>query len=280
MALARSARGFLRDLRREWKDDHVSDIAGMVTFQGVLAIFPFLLFLVALASVLIDPARAAALVDQLSRVAPPEVAKILGDRLHALSANNRPGLLTVSAVFAIWSASGGVRALIRALNATYGVREGRPAWKVLLLSIGMTLFGAAFALAAALVAIAAPSIANSIGGPIGTVMLWLRLPLAALLAIFLFACLYYFLPDVEHKFKFISPGSVVSVALWLIASWAFSVYVGNFGRYDVIYGALGGVIVMLVWMWISAQALLLGAEINSVIAHRSIRRRLEERPAT
>ncbi|HET9452575.1 MAG TPA: YihY/virulence factor BrkB family protein, partial [Aggregicoccus sp.] len=117
--------------------------------------------------------------------------------------------------------------------------------------------------------VATPALAGWLGEPLGTVVQWLRLPVAGLLMMFLWACLYYFLPDVEQKFKFLTFGSIVGVLLWVIASWGFSKYVANFGSYDANYGALGGVIVMLMWLWISAQVILLGAEINAILEHKS-----------
>ncbi|HEY8205918.1 MAG TPA: YhjD/YihY/BrkB family envelope integrity protein [Myxococcaceae bacterium] len=260
---------FFSALKHEWKTDRVTDVAGMVTFQGLLSVFPFVLFLVTLGGLLIDPADEAKLIDELSRIAPGAVTQILGDRVRSIAQNSSTGLLTVSILLAIWSASGGMAALMRALNTIYGVTESRKWWKTRGIALAMTLFAAVLALVAALIAVATPPIANSIGGPIGTALLWLRLPVAGLLMLFLWACLYYFLPDVEQRFRFITPGSAVGVALWVLASWGFSVYVANFGRYEVVYGALGGVVVMLLWMWISAQVLLLGSEINAVLEHRS-----------
>jgi membrane protein len=260
---------FFVAVKTEWSKDRISDVAGMVTFYGLLALFPFLLFLVALGSLLIDPAQATQLIDQLSRIAPGPVTQILGDRVHSLAETRSTGLLTISALVAIWSASGGISALMRALDTTYGVEERRPWWKTRGIALGMTLAAAALALVAALLAVAAPALARAVGGPLGTVLLWGRLPVAGLMMMFLWACLYYFLPDVEQRFRFITPGSVVGVVLWVLASWGFSVYVANFGKYEVTYGALGGVVVMLVWMWISSQVVLLGAEINAVLEHRS-----------
>lgn len=260
---------FLTALKNEWTKDRVSDVAGMVTFFGLLALFPFLLFLVALAGILIDPAQATQLIDQLSRIAPGPVTQILGERVRSLADSKSTGLLTVSALVAIWSASGGISALMRALNTTYGVQESRKFWKTRGIALGMTLFAAGAALVAALLAVAAPPLAKAVGGPLGTLLLWARLPVAGLMMMLLWACLYYFLPDVEQQFRFITPGSVVGVVLWLVASWGFSVYVANFGKYEVTYGALGGMVVMLVWMWISSQVVLLGAEINAVLEHRS-----------
>jgi membrane protein len=260
---------FLTALKNEWSKDRVSDVAGMVTFFGLLSVFPFLLFLVALGSILVDPAQATQLIDQLSRIAPGPVTQILGDRVRSLAQAESTGLLTAAALIAIWSASSGITALMRALNTTYGVKESRKWWKVRGIALTTTIFAAVLALVAALLAVATPALAKAVGGPMGNVLLWVRLPVAGLLMMFLWACLYYFLPDVEQKFRFITPGSVVGVVLWVVASWGFSVYVANFGKYEVTYGALGGVVVMLMWMWISSQVILLGAEINAVVEHRS-----------
>lgn len=261
---------FFVTLKNEYKGDTLSNVAGSVTFFGLLAIFPFLLCLVALASLVIDPAQAAALIDQLSQVAPPAATQLLGGQLKSLAQQNSGGLFTFALLGALWAASGGMMALMAALNIVYDVEEGRGFLKQRALAIGMVLFSAVLALLAAVIAIVTPAVAEAIPSPLGTVLTWLRLPLAGLFMMFLWAVLYYVLPDVEQKFKFITPGSVVGVIVWVIASWGFSVYVANFGKYDATYGALGGVVVLLLWMWISSQVLLLGAEINAILEHKSV----------
>jgi len=158
---------------------------------------------------------------------------------------------------------------MRALNQAYDVEESRSFWKVRGIALLATLIAAALSILAAVIAIATPVVADAIGGPIGTAILWLRIPVAGLIMMLVLALLYYYLPDVEQEFRFITPGSVAAVILWLLASLGFSLYVSRFGSYEVTYGALGGVIVLLVWMWISSQAVLLGAEINAVIEHLS-----------
>jgi membrane protein len=264
-----SWRGFFKAVKEEYSRDRVSDVAGSLTFFGVLAVFPFLLFLVSLASVVIDPAQAQVLIQQMSQVAPQEVVAILGDRLQSLAAGNNVGLLTVGAVGAIWAASGGIVALMKALNTAYGVKETRPFWKVRGVALLSTLVAAVLSILAALVAVFTPVVANKLGGPFPTLVTWLRLPVAGLMMMFLWALLYYALPNVKQNFKFITPGSVVGVIIWVVASWGFSQYVANFGKYSVTYGAIGGVIVLLLWMWITAQVVLLGAEINAILEHRS-----------
>lgn len=260
---------FFGELKKEFDRDNLIDVAGSLTFFGILAIFPFLLFLVSLASLVIDPETAQVLIDELERVAPAAVTQILGARLRALGAGGSPELLTVSALGAIWSASSGIAALMRALNRAYGVRESRPLWKVRLIAVASTFVAATLALLAALIAVVTPSVAAFFGGPIEMAILFLRIPVAGLMMMFVWALLYYFLPDVEQRFRFITPGSVVGVIVWLGASMGFSIYVQNFGNYEVSYGALGGVIILLLWMWISALVVLLGAEINAVLEHKS-----------
>jgi membrane protein len=260
---------FGKGLKDEITKDKITDAAASVTYYGVLALFPFLLFLLALASVVIEPADAERIVDQLAAVAPGAVTQILGDRIRQLGAEQNVTLLGFGALGALWAASGGAMAVMRALNTAYDVAEGRPFWKVRLIAIGTTLGFGALALAAALVAIAAGPIGERIGGPIGTALTWLRLPVAGLVMMLVWALVYYLLPDVQQKFKFITPGSVAGVLLWVAASWGFSRYVASFGNYDKTYGPLGGVIVLLLWMWISSLVLLVGAEVNAFLEHRS-----------
>jgi membrane protein len=159
--------------------------------------------------------------------------------------------------------------LTSALNTVYGVREQRPFWKTRALALLMTLVAGILAIVAALAAIVSPTIAGLVGGPIGAAISWLRLPVAGLVMMFLWAVLYYELPDVEQGFRFITPGSVLGVIVWGLASWGFSFYVSRFGSYEATYGSLGGIIVLLLWMWISSIVLLVGAEVNAVIEHKS-----------
>ncbi len=256
---------FVMRLKDEYQKDNVQDAAGSLTFFGVLAVFPFLLFLVSLASVVIDPAQAQALIDQLAQVAPPAVTQILGERLRTLGESQNVGLLSIGAAGALWSASSGVAAVMRALNTAYGVKEGRNFFKVRAIALGFVLGGGLLGVLAAVAMVGTPVFANWVGGPIGSAIMWLRLPVAAVIALLVWAVAYFVLPDVKQKFKFITPGSLIGVVVWLAASWGFSFYVQNFGNYDATYGALGGVIILLLWMWISGQVLLLGAEINAII---------------
>lgn len=256
-------------LKNELSKDSTTDSAASVTYYGVLALFPFVLFLVSLASLFIQPKDAEQIVQQLSQVAPGPATQILGDRVRQLAQSQNLSLVGFGAIGALWAASGAAMAIIRALNIAYDVNEGRPFWKVRGIALLMTIVSGALALVAAFVAIALGPIGDAIGGPIGATMAWLRLPVAGLMMMFLWALAYYVLPDVQQKFKFITPGSVIGVILWVVASWGFSRYVSSFGSYDKTYGSLGGVIVLLLWMWISSLVLLAGAEVNAFIEHRS-----------
>jgi membrane protein len=255
---------FLTSLYGEWDRDNVTDYSGALAYSAVLAIFPFLLFVVSLASLVVDPTAVESTVRSFARVAPAAARDILQTEVHRLL-QGKPALLTISIVGAIYAASGGVSAMMRALNTMYDVDDSRPFWKVQGIALLTTILGAIGAIVASAVALVTPAVAHAIGGPVATVILWLRFPVAAVVVMFVIACLYYFLPDVEQKFKFITPGSVFAVVAWLLASIGFSVYASNFGSYGVTYGALGGVIVFLLWLWISAQAVLIGAEINAIL---------------
>jgi membrane protein len=260
---------FLKALYHEVSRDQLTVLAGSVTYSGVLALFPFLLFLVSVVSVIVTPEQAEGLAKQLGQVAPPDVSRIVGDRIRVIASDAKTGLLTFGALGALWAASSGVSTLTSALNSVYGVKEQRPFWKTRGLAVLMTFVSGVLALVAAVVAVASPALAALVGGPAGTAISWLRLPVAGLIMMLLWAILYYALPDVEQDFKFITPGSVAGVVIWVLASFGFSEYVTHFGSYEATYGSLGGIIVMLLWMWISSLVMLVGAEANAIIEHRS-----------
>lgn len=261
---------FATDLRREYKKDKVNDVAAGLTYYGVLALFPFLLFLVSLAGLVMDPAQVQRMIDQAHGVIPEQAIGLVQGWLGNVIASSGGGILTFGIVAAIWAASSGIAAVMRALNTAYDVDEGRPFWKVRGIAVLVAIAAAAITIVATLIAVAVPPLAERLGEPLRSIVLWARIPVAGLFMMFLWALMYWVLPDVEQrKFRFITPGSVFGVVVWMIASWLFSLYVKNFGHYDATYGALGGAIVMLLWMWITAQVVLLGAEINALVEHRS-----------
>lgn len=264
-----SFKKFGLELKDEYKKDRIGDVAGSLTFFGVLALFPFVLFLVSVASVVIDPTQAEQLIAKLSQILPEQVKAIVVDRIRQLATDNNVGLLSVGAAGALWAASSGIVALSRALNIVYGVEEKRGFFALRLRAIGMTLVVGVLGLVAGAMVVAVPSLASHLPSPLSFIVKLLAFPLAGAVMMLVWALIYFVLPDVEQKFKFISPGAIGGVVLWLIASFGFNLYVSNFGKYDATYGALGGVIVLLMWMWISAQVLLIGAEVNAIIEHKS-----------
>lgn len=258
-------KAFFRSLVDEFMRDAVDDVAATVTFYCIVALFPFLLFIVGVVSRFVTWETIDQTVGDLARVAPREVTTIVSDRLRALKEHPSGGILTIGFLGTLWSASAGVASLTPALNRAYDVVETRPFWRRRLLALAMTLGAGAVALVAGLVAVALPAIAAWIGGPLGALLVWARLPFAGLLMVVVWASLYTLLPNVRPRFQPITPGSTVGVLLWLLASWGFSQYVTHFGGYEATYGALGGVIVLLLWMWVSTMAFLLGAEINKIL---------------
>jgi len=175
---------------------------------------------------------------------------------------------------ALWTASAGVRSTMLAMNKAYDVKEGRPAWKRIPLSVFYTIGIALMLLSAAALMLVGPQVMGWLAGWVGLEQLivilwtWLRWPLAVLLLILVVATIYYVAPDVEQRFHFITPGSVLAVLVWIAASLGFGFYVRNFANYDATYGSVGAIIVMLLYFFISAAVLLFGAEMNAVIEHR------------
>jgi membrane protein len=267
----RSWFGVLRRTVREFRSDNLTDWAAALTYYGILAIFPALLALVSILG-LIGQSATQPLIDNLGTLAPGPAKDIFTSALRNLQKSQGAAgiLFVVGLAGALWSASGYVAAFMRASNSIYGVEEGRPIWKTLptrvlttlvllvmlaLVAVGVTFTGGLAKQAGNLL---------GLGGTAVTVWNIAKWPVIALMVITMFAFLYWAAPNVKHpKFRWISPGSVAGVLLWLIASAAFAVYVANFASYNKTYGALGGVIVFLVWLWISNIAILLGAELNA-----------------
>lgn len=249
------------------------DAAAALAFFANLALFPFLIGMVSLASILMNPRTVELLLSDLSEIAPPEVTRIVGVQLRNLIRAGSSGILTISTFGAYWAASGGMSALMRALNRVNEVEETRPFWKSKGISLITTLGAVGFLLTAAIVAVATPAVARAVGGPLGTLIAWMRLPIAGFLAIFAWETLYHILPNVRRPWRPASVGSVVAVIFWLLASWGFSAYVVNFGRYDVTYGALGAFVVLTLWLLISSMVVVVGAQINFLLEKRAAEKR-------
>jgi membrane protein len=265
-----SWRGVLRRTVSEFKQDDITDWAAALTYYGILSLFPGLLVLVSLIG-LAGASATQPLIDNLGTVAPGPAKDIATSAIEGLQSNGASGVLAVvGIVVALWSASNYVGAFTRASNAIYEIGEGRPFWKLRPLQIGVTIVMVLLLAVCALAVVVTGPVAEAVGDIVGlgstAVAVWdiAKWPFLAIVFMTMLGLLYYAAPNVEHpRFRWITPGAVAAVVLWLLASAAFAFYVANFGSYDKTYGTLGGVIVFLTWLWISNIAVLLGAEINA-----------------
>jgi membrane protein len=256
---------------REFKQDDITDWAAALTYYAILSLFPGLLVLVAILG-LVGESAIQPLIDNLGSVAPGPAKEIVTNALQGLqSSGGASGVLAiVGIIVALWSASNYVGAFMRASNAIYEVDEGRPFWKVRPLQLGVTLVMTLLLAMCALAVVVTGPLAEKVGDVVGlgsqTVAIWdiAKWPAIATIFMLMLALLYFAAPNVKHpRFRWISPGAVAAVILWVIASGAFAFYVANFGSYNKTYGTLGGVIIFLTWLWISNIAVLLGAELNA-----------------
>jgi membrane protein len=267
----RSWFGVLKRSAKEFQDDNLTDWAAALTYYGILAIFPALLVLVSVLGLIGDSATQP-LIDNLGDVAPGPAQEILTNALENLQgAQGAAGLAFVLGLaLALWSASGYVAAFMRASNVIYDIEEGRPLWKTLPLRVGLTVVLLVLVAITAAAVVVTGGIARELGEVIGVgdtaVTVWqiAKWPVLLLIVSFMFALLYWAAPNVKQPgFRWISPGGVLAVIGWIIASLAFALYVANFASYNKTYGALAGPIVFLLWLWISNICILLGAEFNA-----------------
>ncbi len=251
----------------------MTDLAAGLTYYGVLALFPALIALVSIVGLFGDPSSTTrTLTDIVSDLGPETAADTFNGPIENLTADREAAgaLFVVGLLGALYSASGYVGAFMRASNRIYGVQEGRPFWKLRPLQIAVTLV---MVLLVALVVVAlvlSGPVAEAVGKALGltstavTIYGLAKWPVLAAVVLTMLAFLYYVSPNVRlPAFRWITPGSMVAVALWILASIGFAFYLSNFGSYDKTYGTLGGVVTFLVWVWITNIAVLLGVELNA-----------------
>jgi membrane protein len=255
---------------REFGADNLQDRAAALTYYSIQSIFPGLLVLVSLLG-LLGKSATQPLITQLGKSAPANVRQILLSALDHLQRDHAAAgvLAIVGIVGGLWSASSYIAAFMRAANVVYDVPEGRPFWKTIPIRLAVTLVIMVLLVASALIVVVTGSLASRVGHALGVgsvaVTAWdiAKWPVLLVIVSVMFAILYWASPNARRSFRWVSPGGVLAVVLWLAASGLFAVYVANFGHYNKVYGSLGGVIVFLVWMWISNLAVLLGAEFNA-----------------
>ncbi|GGQ21608.1 hypothetical protein GCM10010249_45470 [Streptomyces roseolilacinus] len=261
---------------KEFTDDELTDRAAALTYYGVLSLFPALLVLVSLLGI---AGRSATqqVMDNLQKLAPGPVRDIVTDAVEQLQGNGGTGSLMaiVGLLLAVWSASGYIAAFIRTSNAVYDMPEGRPVWKVLPLRLILTVVLMVLAVVSALIVVFTGPLAQRAGSALGigdtalTVWSIAKWPVLILLVTMMIAILYWAAPNARGRgFRWVTPGSFLALVLWMIASAGFALYVANFASYNKTYGTLAGVIVFLVWLWITNLAILLGLEFDAEMARQ------------
>jgi membrane protein len=264
-----------RSVREAWDDD-ILNLAAQQAYYFFFALFPALLFVIAVASFFPLQGLVDEVVKMLSGFAPSEVTSIISDVMRKLSQQNSGGILTFGFLITIWSSSGAMVSIITTLNAAYDVTESRPWWKTRLLAIGLTVGIALFALLSMFLIIAGPTVAERIAASmqLGDAFKWawwvLQWPIVLALVATGIGLVYYFAPDVEQDWVWITPGSVVATVLWLLVSLGLKIYYQYVpSASNPAYGAIGGIMVLMLWFYLSGMALLLGAELNAEIEHAS-----------
>lgn len=269
----RSWKFILRKTFREFSDDQCTDLAAALTYYAVLALFPAILALVSLLGLIGQGQQGTgALMDAVSSVA-PTAADTVGGIVGQLSQSSASGVtLIIGLAGALWSASGYIGAFGRAMNRIYEIREGRPFWKLRPMMLLITLIAVVLVALVAVGLVVSGPVAETVGSAIGlgdtAVTVWniAKWPVMLAVVIAIIAILYYATPNVKQpRFRWMSLGAAVAVVVWILASVGFGFYIANFSNYDKTYGSLAGVIVFLLWLWITNLALLFGAEINAEI---------------
>jgi membrane protein len=267
MSLSRFFRAVGRTIVRE----NVIDLAAQLAYYGILALFPFSILLLTMLGYLPIAGLADEIFRLLRSIMPREAAELFVGTIQGLVNVKRGWLLVLSLVGSIVTASGGISALITALDAAYGVEETRPWWRRQLMAVGLTLLSAVAIIIAVAGLILGPSFGHlvsewfGLGGAFDTVWRWARWPAIVLALSSMLAFLYWACPNIEQKFKYLTPGSLLGVLLWLGASYGFNTYAERLGNYNATYGALGGGIVLLVWIYISSFIVIAGGVANAVI---------------
>jgi membrane protein len=267
------ARSWLQVLKRtakEFQDDQLTDLAAGLTYYAVLAIFPALIALISILGLAgdaaIDPLR-----ENIEALAPGPAQEILTGAIDQIASTQAAGFgLVLGLAGALWSASGYVGGFARASNRIYEVEEGRPFWKLRPIQIGITVVMILLLAICAIAVVVTGPLAREVGDVVGAgetaVAVWdiAKWPVIVLVVITMISVLFWTTPNVKQPgFRWITPGGVVAVVLWLLASLAFAFYVTNFGSYNATYGSIAAVIVFLVWLWITNVAILFGAELNA-----------------
>ncbi len=268
-----------RDLIKRTCDQTMKDdaqgLASQLAYYFFLALFPALLCLLAIASFFPLQNFSGDVVRLLAPFAPHEATDIIRDQMTKIAEGHNGGLLTIGLLGALWSSSSAMVSMVSALNRTYDITENRPWWRVRLTAIVLTIALAVFIVISAGLIVAGPELADLLARhfAFGGVFVWtwkiLQWPFAFLLVVIAIDLIYFFAPDAEQDWVWVTPGSLVATTLWVIGSLLFRFYAVNFGNYEATYGAVGGVILLLLWFYLSGLVIVIGSEMNAEIEHAS-----------
>jgi membrane protein len=257
----------------EFSEDNMTDWAAALTYYGLLSLFPALIALVSIIGLVGDPATTTkTITEMVTKLGPSSAADTFAGPIKSITSHRGAAgiLFVVGLATALWSASGYVGAFMRAANVIYETPEGRPFWKLRPLQILVTLVMLVLLAMVAMALVLTGPVVKAVADPLGisstAVSIWniAKWPVLLIVVVTMFAVLFYSAPNVKLAgFKWVTPGAVLAIVVWLVASAAFAFYVANFGSYDKTYGTLGGVVCLLVWLWLTNIALLLGMELNS-----------------
>ena len=272
MASARSWWAILKRTVREFRDDNLTDWAAALTYYGVMALFPMLIALVSVLGLFGSAGSVTSLINSLNAVGLGGIARSITTPLNDVVQHRSSAgvLLVVGIVVALWSASGYIGAFMRASNAIYEVEEGRPFYKLRPLQLLVTLVMVVLLALVAIGLVITGPLTDAVGNLLGlghtatTIFSIAKWPVMLGIVMAMFAGLYYIAPNVRQpKFRWVTPGGIVAVLIWVAASAGFGLYIAHFNNYSKTYGTLGTVISFLVWLWISNLALLFGAELDA-----------------
>jgi membrane protein len=259
----------------EFKSDHLTVLAAALTYYGVLSVLPGLIVLFAILG-LLGKSTTHDLVTHVQSVAPGSSAHFIRSLINQAQSDKKDAGVgaIIGIVIAFWSASGYVNAFRQASNIIYGIEEGRPIWKTLPLRLAVTLVAVVILILSAVIVVVSGPVAKQVGDAVGAgnvaVTVWgiVKWPVLFVLVSVLLAVLFWASPNAKQgSFKWISPGGLIATAAWLIVSALFAVYVVNFSSYNKTYGSLAGIVIFLIWLWLTNIALLFGAEVNAELDH-------------
>jgi len=266
---------FFKRTAKEINEDHLAAFAGNLTYKGLFALFPFAVFLLSLLGLFGAPDLLNSLIEQARIVLPNDVVGLLEDQLLSIAETRAEGAFTAGAIvsflLALWGVSGAFRSVMEAMNVMYEIEEDRSFWKVYGISVFLSLGVAALLITALVLVVFGPEIGGAIADVVGLgyvfELVWnvVKWPVLICVVLFSFALVYYFAPAAEQRFRYVSPGSIMAVTMWLLFSLLFRLYVENFGSYSATFGSFAGIIILMLYIYYSSFIMLVGAEMNQVI---------------